>query len=81
MTNTFNIAGADGSVMVPVLNETGSLMAYVLYPDPTGILQELYSCMTIRRAFPDKTQAIPRQYNIHSSSTWGGLCQIEALFG
>jgi len=80
MTNTFNIAGADGSVMVPELSETGSLMAYVLYPDTTGTLQELYSCMTIRRAFPDNMQAIPRHYNTHSSSTWGSTLYQGAPF-
>ena len=36
MTNTYNITGADGSVMVPVLSETGSLMVYILYPDLQG---------------------------------------------
>src|SRR5687767_1387293 len=58
MTNTFNIAGADGNVMVPVLSETGSLMAYLLYPDPTGILQ---GSMGVRPS-PGNTQAISRQY-------------------
>jgi hypothetical protein len=72
MTNTYNIAGADGNVMVPVLSDTGSLMAYVLYPDPTGTLQELYSCMAIPRQYPGHSQAIPRQSNIHSSNSWGG---------
>jgi len=67
MTNTYNIGGTDGSIMVPVLSETGSLMAYVLYEAPTGLLRDPYSCMSIRRAFPDNTQTIPRQYNTHSS--------------
>jgi hypothetical protein len=57
--------------MVPVLSETGSLMAYVLYPDSTGILQELYGCKAISRLFSGNTQAIPRQSNSHSSSTQG----------
>jgi hypothetical protein len=73
MTNTYNIAGADGNVMVPVLTETGSLMAYVLYPDPTGILQELYGCKAIARQYPGHCQAIPRQFNIHSTTSWGGI--------
>ena len=79
-TNTYNIAGADGSVMVPVLSETGSLMAYVLYPDTTGILQEHYSCMSIFRQSLDHSQRIPRQSNTHSSSTWGGTLYQGAPF-
>ncbi|OQP63791.1 hypothetical protein A3860_22900 [Niastella vici] len=75
MTNTFNIAGADGNVMVPVLSDTGSLMAYILYPDPTGILQELYSCMSIFRQSLDHVQRISRQSNTHSSNIWGGTYQ------
>src|SRR5688572_29378954 len=71
MTNTYNIAGTDGNVMVPVLSETGSLMAYVLYPDPTGLLQELYSCMTISRQYSDNAQTMPRQSNTHACSFWG----------
>ena len=73
MTNTFNIAGADGNVMVPVLNETGSLMAYLLYPDPTGMLDELNGCKAILRQYPGHSQATPRQSNIHSTSSWGGI--------
>jgi hypothetical protein len=80
MTNTYNIAGADGSVMVPVLSETGSLMAYVLYPDTTGILQEHYSCMSIFRQSLDHTQRLPRQSNTHSSSSWGGTLYQGAPF-
>ncbi|HEX6426191.1 MAG TPA: hypothetical protein VF008_00845 [Niastella sp.] len=60
MTNTFNIAGAVGNVMVPVLSENGSLMAYLLYPDPTGILQELYGCKAIPRQYPGHSQAMLR---------------------
>src|SRR5688572_1924160 len=58
MTNTYNIAGTDGSVLVPVLTETGNLMAYLLYPDTTGILQE-YMCA---RPSSGHSQAILRQY-------------------
>jgi len=67
MTNTYNIAGADGNVMVPVLSDNGSLMAYILYPDPTGTLQELYSCMAISRPYSGHYQAMPRQSNTHYS--------------
>ncbi|THU38265.1 hypothetical protein FAM09_16445 [Niastella caeni] len=72
MTNTFNIAGADGNVMVPVLSETGSLMAYVLYPDTTGTLQELYSCMSIFRESSDHSQRIPRHSSTLFINTSGG---------
>jgi hypothetical protein len=34
MTNTFNIAGTDGIVMVPVLSETGSLMGLAVVHGP-----------------------------------------------
>jgi hypothetical protein len=52
--NTFNIA--DGTVMVPILYETGSLMAYLLYPDPTGMLGELYGFISSFRQLPDNFQ-------------------------
>jgi hypothetical protein len=74
MTNIYNIAGADGNVMVPVLSQTGSLMAYVLSADPTGTLREHYSCMTIPRPFSDNTQTIPRPFEIHSTSIPCGSC-------
>jgi hypothetical protein len=80
MTNTFNIAGADGNVMVPVLSETGSLMAYLLYPDPTGILQELYCSMAIPRQYPGHYQAMPRQSDTHCNSSWGGTLYQGAPF-
>jgi hypothetical protein len=80
MTNTFNIAGADGNVMVPVLSETGSLMAYILSADPTGILKELYGCMTIPRQWLDNTQTMVRQSDPHSSNTWGGTLYQGAPF-
>ncbi|OQP58931.1 hypothetical protein [Niastella populi] len=79
MTNTYNIAGTDGNLMVPVLNETGSLMAYLLYPDPTGILQELYSCMAISRQYPGHCQAIPRQSDTNAG-TWAGTFNKAASF-
>ena len=62
MTNTYNIAAIEGNVMVPVFSENGSLMAYLLSADPTGTLQELYSCMSILRGYPESTQRIPREY-------------------
>jgi hypothetical protein len=79
MTNTFNIAGADGNVMVPVLSETGSLMAYLLYPDATGILQELYSHMTTPRPIPDHSLTIPMQLATNSGSTRCGTSYIKML--
>ena len=63
MTNTFNIAGGDGNVMVPVLSETGSLMAYLLYPDPTGMLGELYGFISSFRQLPDNFQRTSREVN------------------
>ncbi|WP_315823982.1 hypothetical protein [Paraflavitalea speifideaquila] len=63
MTNTCNIAGQNGSVMVPVLSENGSLMAYLLYPNPQGILEEYYPAKAIPRQYLGNTQAIPPQDN------------------
>jgi hypothetical protein len=68
MTNTYNIAAIDGNVLVPVLSETGSLMAYLLSADPTGTLQELYSCMSILRGYPENTQRISVQYGYHKDA-------------
>jgi hypothetical protein len=79
MTNTYNIAGADGNVMVPVLSETGSLMAYLLYPDPTGILQELHGCKAIPRQYPGHSQAITPNSDYYSS-TWCGTFNKRASF-
>src|SRR5690349_11165739 len=66
MTNTYNIAGTDGKVMVPVLSETGSLMAYLLYPDPTGIIQELCSYSAIPRQYLCNPHATPMKSDTHS---------------
>ena len=38
MTNTYIIAGTAGGLMVLVLYNTGSGMAWILYTDSTGIL-------------------------------------------
>ena len=62
MTNTYNIAAINGNVLVPVFSETGSVMAWLLSADPIGTLQELYSCMSILRGYPENTQRIPREY-------------------
>ena len=64
MTNIFNIAGADGNVMVPVLSETGSLMALVLYTDSTGILQELMAA----RPSPGNTQSLCKRVSEQQQS-------------
>ena len=58
------LAGADGNVMVPVLSETGSFMACLLYPYSTGILQELYCS----RPFPGHSQAIARPFAGHTQA-------------
>jgi hypothetical protein len=69
MTNTFNIAGADGNVMVPVLSETGSLMAYLLYPNPAGVLQEYYPQLSIPVPVSEQSQSFSLQDNTHSGTT------------
>ena len=80
MTNIANIAGTDGSVMVPVVNETGSLMAWLLYPNPTGMLQDYYPCKTIPRPFSDHSQTIPWPYDTEpGTSAFDSLCQGVSL--
>ena len=81
MTNTFNIAGADGNVLVPVLSETGSLMAYVLSADPTGMLRGLYCSMTTLRPLLDHSLTTPRQPDTHSGSTLYGVLYYKHAFG
>ena len=46
--------------MVPVLYETGSVIAYILYTDSTGILQELNGCKAIPRQYAGHYQAMAR---------------------
>src|SRR5262245_46819738 len=76
MTNTYNIAGTDGSVMVPVLNETGSLMAYLLYPNPSGVLQEYYPQLSIPVPVSEQSKRFSLQRNTHSgTSPHGALYQ------
>ena len=55
--------------MVPVLNETGSLMAYLLYPNPAGVLQEYYPHMSIPVPFSEQSRPFSLQRNIHSGTT------------
>jgi hypothetical protein len=67
MTHTqHNIAGLDGSVLVPVLSETGSLMAYLLSANPQGILEEFYPAKAMVRQYVGNTQAIPPQQNMNT---------------
>jgi hypothetical protein len=68
ITNTYNITATDGNVMVAVLSETSSEMAYLLSTDPTSILKELYSCMSILRVYPESTQRVPLQYGYHKDA-------------
>jgi hypothetical protein len=63
------------------LSETGSLMAYVLYGDPTGLLRNLYSCMTIPRAFSEHSQTIPRPSDTNFPSTSCGNLYYKKAFG
>jgi hypothetical protein len=52
-----NIAAIDGNVLVPVLNETGSQMAYLLPADTPGIARGAHFC-----------KAIPRQYHCYKDA-------------
>ena len=52
--------------MVPVLSATGSLMAYLLYPDPIGTLQEHYGFSAIPRQYLCSARAIPPQSDTYS---------------
>jgi hypothetical protein len=79
MTNTYNIAGTDGNVLVPVLSETGSLMAYVLYEDPTGLLRNPYSCMSSPRAVPEHSQTIPGAFSYNPTPTSCGNLYNKAF--
>jgi hypothetical protein len=65
--------------MVPVLSETGSLMAYVLYEDPTGLLRNPYSCMSIPRAVPEHSQTIPRAFSYNPTPTSCGNLYNKAF--
>ena len=69
MLNTYNIGGANGSVMVPVLTETGSLMAYLLYPDPQDIVGESYPAMTTIRQLSENYQTTIRQLSRNAANT------------
>jgi hypothetical protein len=65
---------ADGKAIVPVLyetgssmvylSETGSLMAYLLYPDPTAMLGELYGFISSFRQLPDNFQRTSREHQL-----------------
>jgi hypothetical protein len=65
---THNIAGLDGSVLVPVLSVTGILMAYLLPANPQGIVEEFYPAKAMVRQYVGNTQAIPPQQNTHTRS-------------
>lgn len=45
--------------MVPVVSDNGSLMAWMLYPDPTGILQEYYPPMRLPSELSEASQRTP----------------------
>jgi hypothetical protein len=51
------------SDIVPELYETGSSMAYLLYPDPTGMLGELYGFISSFRQLSDNFQRTSRELN------------------
>lgn len=73
-----NIAGTDGSVMVPVVSETGALMAWLLYPDPLGTLQEYYPHKSIPRAYTEHTQSIPSPYSTEPGTGRHGSVRLPA---
>jgi hypothetical protein len=65
--------------MVPVLSETGSLMAYLLYPDPQGILQEYYSCKYYPRAISVLSQSYLRAFSMNKNAfSWAGQLSIHS---
>jgi hypothetical protein len=47
--------------MAYLLSETGSLMAYLLYPDSTGMLGELYGFISSFRQLPENFQRASRE--------------------
>jgi hypothetical protein len=65
--------------MVPVLSETGSLMAYLLYADPTGILQESYGCRAMVGQYPGNTWAIAGESDAHSDTWCGNMYQYTSF--
>ncbi|MDF2191514.1 hypothetical protein [Paraflavitalea sp. CAU 1676] len=64
MTQMHHLATQDGSVLVPVLDEAGMLVAYLAYPNPTGVLQEYYGAMSTPRPLPDHPQSTPWQISM-----------------
>jgi hypothetical protein len=76
MTNSYNIAGTDGSVLVPVLNQTGSVMAWMLYPNPSGVLQDYYPELSIPVPASELSQRFSLQRNTYPDSIqYGALYQ------
>lgn len=73
MINLANITATAGSVMVPVVNEKGSLMAYLLYPDPVGIVQEYYPCQYYPNTIPILSEYSPQQLNTTGNSRHANL--------
>jgi hypothetical protein len=67
--------------MVPVLSDTGSLIACMVYADPIGILSTLYGCMTMPRQYSDSIQTIVRQANNHVTSIPCGTLYNNNAFG
>ena len=63
MTYTYNIAGANGNVMVPILNETGSPMTYLLYPNSAGVLREYNPELSIPVPVSEQFQRFTLQRN------------------
>jgi hypothetical protein len=81
MTNSYNIADTDCNILVPVLSDTGSLMAYLMYTDPTKILREHYCGMTTPRQYSDNIQTILREPDNDLTSIPCGILYNNNAFG
>lgn len=71
MTQMQHLATQDGSVLLPVLNEFGTLVAYLAYPNPAGVLQEFYGSMSIPRTLSEHSQSTPWQLSVVEESIAG----------
>lgn len=81
MTNTVNIPGVNSVVMVPVVQEDGEVMAYLLHPDPTGVAPVFPSWSAILRQYLGHSQAIPPLDDaVSDASTLNRECLFRNLF-
>lgn len=82
MTQMQHLATQDGSVLLPVLDQTGTLVAYLAYPNPAGVLQEFYGSLTIRRPLSDHSLTTPRPFSEveEGSTAANGRCVAPVPF-